>query len=406
MYIKDLKINNVKCFDSTAASFNYPQKHYSSGCRPRFDNINLLLGENASGKTTVCQAICLAVLKSLLATSSSGFRSVNFIRKSTNFSTIDAKLVLADVDVSIKQVEAHTSLKRQGDNEFIEMRGVPPQWAEVLYMDDSPAIFLAAYGANRRTERPEAYNENLRCVRYQRVASLFEPHVGLVPSALAFYRNRERIAEAIQLLNRLLPADEIHNIKMKQYVVLENSDHPYTYLPEPLFDADGVDLPLSGLSDGYRIFCGWVIDLVGHLSRVIPKGIELNKASGVVIVDEIDLLLHPSWQRYVIETLAAEFPNIQFIITTHSPIVVGTLDPENIFLIERSEPHTSVISSCSQDVHGKSIDEILVKVFGLLSPRAPELERQLAEIVKKVQNGDESATLDYLKLLGKGVAQN
>ena len=73
---------------------------------------------------------------------------------------------------------------------------------------------------------------------------------------------------------------------------------------EPLFRLFGSDVPFQALSDDYRAYIGWIADLVYHLHLGTPRGTPLVSSRGIVLVDEVDLHLHPEWQRVVVPRLA------------------------------------------------------------------------------------------------------
>ena len=109
MYVRRLEIENLKCFVKTSVDLNYPGKTYRRGVeQPRLDNVNLFVGENGAGKSAVCQALCLAALHPLLATSAAGFRTEGLVRlenrdavlpvRDDKTATIDAHLVLSSRD--------------------------------------------------------------------------------------------------------------------------------------------------------------------------------------------------------------------------------------------------------------------------------------------------------------------
>ncbi len=408
MYVKKLTIENFKCFEKAQVELNYPGKKYPSSVqKPKFDNVNLFIGENGSGKSTVCQALCIAVLESLLSTSNAGFRTEGLVRKESEKSELTANLMFTEQEGIVDNHKAHAIINSTSGTEYLRPgSNGKSKYDKLLFEETSPTVFLAAYGANRRTERPEAYNERLRNLRYQRVASLFETHIGLIPLLRIFQTSKHRGDQILQLMNGLLPdavratgrfiLDSLPRIGQDQQIKLE-------FYSEPLFNTDGVILPLSSLSDGYRLHIGWIADMIYHLNRVSLPDQKLSEIEGVVIVDEIDLLLHAEWQRNVVETLSKTFPKIQFLFTTHSPIVAGSVPKECLFLVDRVAPHTSEIHPCEEGVYGRSIDEILVRLFGLTSPRAPELELQLAELAKKAQEGDKDASIEYLRRLRLGV---
>jgi predicted ATP-binding protein involved in virulence len=101
-------------------------------------------------------------------------------------------------------------------------------------------------------------------------------------------------------------------------------------------------------------------------------------------------------------TISEALPNIQFIVTTHSPIVVGSLQRENITVLNA---HTAGTESkqLPESVHGKSAEQILLSpYFGLDSTRAPDVAKKLTEIRKNAERGDKRAGLAYLKMLTEG----
>jgi hypothetical protein len=96
-------------------------------------------------------------------------------------------------------------------------------------------------------------------------------------------------------------------------------------------------VPLERLSDGYQGTLAWIGDLIRRLFDAYPDGTDPLRGRGVVLLDEIDLHLHPRWQRSVVEDVRKLFPNLQFIATTHSPFVAQDMRPDDrIVVLERS----------------------------------------------------------------------
>ena len=155
-----------------------------------------------------------------------------------------------------------------------------------------------------------------RARRYQRVASLFEDHVALRPLQSWFPRlTEDRKVEVIHLLARALP----ENVSFQGD--MEGEDYVFAF--------NGVPTPFPALSDGYKAFIGWLSDLVGHMTSV-SEGRSLRDLTGIVLVDEIDLHLHPSWQRDVVARLSRAFPLLQFVFTSHSPLVASSVQSKNV----------------------------------------------------------------------------
>jgi hypothetical protein len=89
--------------------------------------------------------------------------------------------------------------------------------------------------------------------------------------------------------------------------------------------ADG-DVPFSALSVGYRTMAGWVVELVARLHRHYRDSANPMAEPCIVLVDEIDLHMHPAWQQQIVGWLRERFPQAQFIVTAHSPLIVQSAE--------------------------------------------------------------------------------
>jgi predicted ATP-binding protein involved in virulence len=173
---------------------------------------------------------------------------------------------------------------------------------------------------------------------------------------------------------------------------------------EPRFIQRGVDLPLGALSDGYRAYIGLICDLLYHLHLSAAKAVKLKLTDlpGMVLVDDVDLHLHPAWQREVVPKLAGAFRRLQFVLTTHSPLVAGTLRPENIFLTESDPAGPSVVRQITEPIHGLNADQVLTSsYFDLDTTRAPGARRNLARLARRAENGDPDEAIKFLRALSK-----
>lgn len=130
---------------------------------------------------------------------------------------------------------------------------------------------------------------------------------------------------------------------------------------------------LNGLSLGYRAMITWMVDLATRMFERYPKSQNPLAEPAIVLVDEIDLHLHPKWQRTIMRYLSERFVNTQFIVTAHSPLVVQAATNANIVLLRREGDHV-VIDNNPQSVLGWRIDQILTSLFGLEGGRSVEIE--------------------------------
>jgi hypothetical protein len=137
---------------------------------------------------------------------------------------------------------------------------------------------------------------------------------------------------------------------------------------------------LRDMSLGYQTLVVWLTDLADKLFVRYPGSKNPLEEPAIVLIDEIDLHLHPSWQRKLLKSLSEIFKNTQFIATAHSPLVVqaaGDVDA-NVVLLRREGDQTVVVTDVA-DVRGWRLDQILTsELFGLETARSPATERKLA----------------------------
>jgi hypothetical protein len=174
---------------------------------------------------------------------------------------------------------------------------------------------------------------------------------------------------------------------------------------DSLFEHSGVEIEFRDLSDGYRAFIGWAADLLFHACYGCPRDKKLVDLRGIVMVDEIDLHLHPRWQMKVISTVARALPRMQFILTSHSPLVAGSLEWMNIITLKlNSKSNSTHARRLKESIHGLDADQVLLSdFFGLSTTRAPEKANRLDNLTLKARGGDDDAARQLLAELAKGM---
>jgi predicted ATP-binding protein involved in virulence len=134
------------------------------------------------------------------------------------------------------------------------------------------------------------------------------------------------------------------------------------------------------LSLGYKTMVAWMVDLAARMFERYPDSDHPLAEPAIVLVDEIDLHLHPKWQRKIFEYLSDKFPRTQFIVTAHSPLVVQSAPADaNIVLLRKEEDHV-VIDNEQASVQNWRLDQILTSdLFGIESSRGIDVEKKLEE---------------------------
>lgn len=402
MYIRSIKISDFRCFRSASISFLVPEGKGSS--KLTYPNVNLILGTNASGKSAVLKALALSVLAPAL--SSSGFVPNLLVRRPSQGekkipqraeATSKLQLYIRGEGGKDETAQTHGQiiLERKGDNDLIVSTAIVDErlW-QSIYENHHLGFFLVAYGATRRVEIGDvdlSLRDRHRTPRYQRVSGLFEDYVALTPPATWVKQldSLGRLDEAVELLTKVMPSE-----------VRPIIERPPSASPQVNYNAAGTMLPFVALADGYRAFIGWVGDLLFNLGSIATEGMKMTDVRGVVIVDEIDLHLHPEWQRIVVDRISKTFPKIQFFLTTHSPLVTSSLEAKNVMRCEIDEKGVRKVVHTTEDPHGLSPDQILTSdLFGMMSVRPEPVEKALHEIAKNAIDGDPKAAIEYLKVL-------
>ncbi|KAB8317460.1 AAA family ATPase [Tolypothrix campylonemoides VB511288] len=159
----------------------------------------------------------------------------------------------------------------------------------------------------------------------------------------------------------------------------------------------GQQLIVNQLSDGEKCLLALVGDLARRLAIANPGLSDPLQGNGVVLIDEIELHLHPKWQRQIIPALTRTFPNCQFIITTHSPQVLSHVKPDSIYLLEATPE--GIVTEQPENSFGRDSNQILEDLMGV-SERPQEIKENLRDLFRLIDQGH----LDSAKQLRQNLA--
>jgi hypothetical protein len=179
---------------------------------------------------------------------------------------------------------------------------------------------------------------------------------------------------------------------------------PYHAIPRVI--RKGIALELSELSDGYQAMLVIVLDLMLRYAYLFFEGDPLA-GNSFVGIDEIDLHLHPRWQRTVLPNLAALFPNTQFVLTTHSPIVVQAAIDQGFTVLQLIEKDGGVTAQplpprLKKALWGAEVGSLLFEdhLFGVesrFSKEVQNIEEHVDKLRDKITSGDVTQT-EYKEL--------
>lgn len=402
MYLRTLELRNLRCFESASLQFQFPGRKAKVGEPPvaTLDNVNLILGNNGAGKSTILKGAALALLAPALQ--NSGFFAYSLVRRdfhaaanrSLPLTEARARVVLTRQDTgkqAAQEAELFTLLSRDGDEDTIVDTTPRGGLFAPMQSKESPAFLVLGYGATRRMAPAKEFittRSKHTNLRYQRVQSLFDEELTMVQLAhwLPQFSNAGRTKQVIHLMDELL-----------------GNQYRFTGIyrgGEYFVEKDGTEIPFAALSDGYRAFIGWISDLLYHVCFWSKSGAKLRDIEGVVMVDEIDLHLHPDWQRSIILTLASTFRRLQFIFTSHSPLITGSLEWPNIWVMRDGTP----VQLPDEPINGLSADQVLLSpYFGVRATRADVKMERLRELETRAQRGDPEAAASFMRELSTGL---
>lgn len=151
-------------------------------------------------------------------------------------------------------------------------------------------------------------------------------------------------------------------------------------------EKQGQRLTVNQLSDGEKCLMAMIGDLARRLAIANPMHKNPLEGDGVILIDEIDLHLHPKWQRILIPRLREVFPNCQFLVSTHSPHVITQIQPEHLHLLKMEGGTLEVVAVAES--YGKSVDRILEDIMGLETTRPDAVHHDLQQLHDLIQQGD------------------
>jgi len=221
-------------------------------------------------------------------------------------------------------------------------------------------------GANFRTffewfrEREDLENENRK---YRNVLPGLEPEGFVYPDP-----QLEAVRSA---LKQFLP--EFGNLSVRR---------------DPLrmeVEKEGRRLTVNQLSDGEKCLIAMIGDLARRMAIANPARERPLEGQGIVLIDEIDLHLHPKWQRMVVGKLLDVFPNCQFVISTHSPHVITHVSPDDLYRLKLIDG--GIIATRPTESYGKNVDRILEDLMGLETTRPDAIKIKLRDIFQKIDGG-------------------
>lgn len=386
IWLRELDLKNFRCFEYQSFSFH--------------DSFTVLIGDNASGKTTVLEALKLAVGALFL-----GFDGVeeapsfelDQVRRLRHLQGESATYEMAF------PVQAHCTAM-WGNHRVAWSRLMTTQKQTSSNEEQPEAMPLTELARSLQSQVRSGKEVILPVIAYYstgrvwRTSQALSGELSRPDSRFEGYKGCLSPASHLDYLVLWIKTQEMIALQEKQSrgiyeAVKEAIKRCMAHVKNVYYDvaegdvyvtlADGQHLPFRMLSEGIRSMFAMVADIARRAAILNPQlgRLSIEQAPGIILIDELDLHLHPKWQQTVVADLARAFPRMQFVATTHSPLLVGGLLPSQVICLARDEKEPSIIVAApmKESVKGWRADQILTSLpFGLESSIDPETQKLIA----------------------------
>lgn len=387
MWVEEIALENIKCFEKTTLRL---------GRKTAKIPWITLLSENGNGKTTVLQSLAL-LLAGPEAAAKLLPRPTGWLRNEKQAGKLSIRIhkELGDQGTfgaeKIRNAFGYSYHVTGDDPTTIRNRrysepGVHQSNDKVLswlrqhaFSPQSKGWFAVGYGAFRRLTR--SHQVIVPAIdaptRYSNFVTQFQEDEGLAAFErwmiyLDYREAKQRDKKAqlqrelgIAAINELLPTGV-------RFDSIDVNGRIY-------FRVGGAKVPTLSLSDGYRSVLALAGDLVWRMISAFPEAKNPLHQHGVVLIDELDIHLHPLWQRYIAAWLRKQFPHLQFIVTTHSPMVAAGAGPDALTL--KIDGKTGTAKEIQESLFAMDVDDILKsEAFDLISTYTPQTQEKLSRL--------------------------
>lgn len=346
LQISRIRINNVRCFKSLDVRIP----------RSTDGGWTVFVGDNATGKSALLRSIAIGLCDEAGAAGLLKESDEGYIRRKCDQASITIDLYKQGQEANSQGQKANTyqirtiitrkHLKRRIFRDIVRQRTKPAQfpWDE---------LFVSAYGAGRSvagTGDIAGYSV------IDAVYNLFNYSEGLQNPELTIRRLQERrLGREIdqqEILKAIQRFCDVGSIRLTSHGIVVDGSW-------------GEAMPLRDLADGYRSAFTWIADLIGWSLAFRPRVKSSLGVRGVVLIDEIEQHLHARWQRAAVSDLRELFPNVQFLCTTHSPLIAASVgsplrkqETDSLFVLEEYESE-GVTASTHEFMLGWTMDQVL-----------------------------------------------
>ena len=411
MFLKSINLHNFRCFSDIEVNFN--------------NRLTVIVGDNGAGKSTILEAATIAV--GTFSSAMDGLTNYGIRKSDAHYRYFD---IGSNVDVQ-SQFPVEITAKGTVDEKEIV-------WSRTLNSAKGRCGLASAKEmtviAQRDQERMRNGDKTLKLplISYYGTGRLWDQHRqkkndtfeknnrsnGYIDS-LDGAANDKLMMKWFQkmTLQQLQRGKEIPEFKAVRMALeqtfksvtgysdvsvqynLDTNEIDVIYCDN---DENHVRIPISQLSDGYKCTLSLIADIAYRMAILNPQYLDsvLVETEGIVLIDEVDLHLHPNWQKRILKDLMEIFPKIQFIVSTHAPEVINSVKSDSIVILKNNR-----VISAVDETYGKDANTILREVMEVSS--RPDSVRQLFEdFYKAIDDENWERAEEVLLILERKIGNN
>lgn len=386
MYVHSVNLKNIKGFESLEFNFQRPDGSYAGW--------TVITGDNGSGKSTLLRAIAPMLTARPTVTFSRWVSDPAAWRRMNSTDSIVEVARGFGIGRNVHDDKLSFKILENGKLQI----GYPDLFGASVMSVGLPLPvsggdeFAAGYGPFRRISgaSPDAHDE-MRSSELSNFVTLFRESASLAEADQWLreldHKRLEGKADEKKLLEHLLAV--FRDALLPNQVEIDRVDSDGLWLR----DRHGITLTWDRMSDGYRTALALLVDIVRHMARVLPVGDIIGhdadgkpvvNGSGCVLIDEVDAHLHPEWQQTIGFWFKQHFPNVQFLVTTHSPLICQAADPNGLFVLPEPGSDDAPRAMTEDEYHrvitSRPDTILLTPAFGLEYTRSPQVAHGRAEL--------------------------
>lgn len=404
MQINRITIQNFRCFESFEAKFH--------------KELTVIVGNNGSGKSTLLDAVSIAVgtfLAGFDGMSSPGIAKDDALNKCYDMGSVVELQPQFPVSIGASGIVTGTSIawKRElrsaeGKTTVVdakEMTAVSTALQSQVRNGEKPLLPLISYYGTGRLWAQKREKKSSELMSFNRQMG----YVDCLDAASNEKMMRKWFEKmTLQSATNGTPTPEL--IAVKSAIVqcfqgitgFDDVDVQFnldTHELDILYRNEGSErerYPMKELSDGYKNTLSMVADIAYRMAVLNPWLLDqvLSETTGIVLIDEIDLHLHPQWQQRIIGDLRTIFPKVQFIVSTHAPLVINSVKKENLLILtdqQASEPQN--------EIFGRDANAILNSIMGVNErpDKIKQMFQTVYDAIDEQRYDDAAATLRQIE---------